>query len=314
MSAVVREDVRNLRNAAAGSAFHETRALLESPSLLMKAGFQLVGPLKNFLPAGWLRRRLGRSESPLVAESLVRPGGWRSMEITYRNNEPVDWFDRQALRHTPTSMASRNRLKMIVPRLASQIARHADTGDVTILGVGAGPGRYVQTAIVESGVDPAHVTAWLIDRDDDAFLYGRALAARLEISRSVKFLKGDARRIRETLPDISAQIIKVVGLAEYLPDAQLLELFVALRRVLAPEGVLITHGFVDAHRNGPFLARVFDLRHIERDEKQMTAILNAAGFEVDECLVEPVGIFPIITAQALKIPPREFPGSPSRRR
>src|SRR5205823_8707471 len=186
---------------------------------------------------------------------------------TYRNNEPVDWFDRQALRHTSAPMASRNRLKLIVPRLASQIARYAETGDVTVLGVGAGPGRYVQTAIVESGVDPAHVTAWLIDRDDDAFTYGRALAARLEISRSVKFVKGDALRIRETLPDVSAQIIKVVGLAEYLPDAQLLELFVALRRVLAPDGTLITHGFVDVHRNGPFLTRIFNLHHIERDER-----------------------------------------------
>jgi SAM-dependent methyltransferase len=266
----------------------------------MRAGCRFARPLKNLLPTEWLRRRLGRSESPLVAELFVRPGGWRSMEITYRNHEPVDWFDRQAMRHTPTSMASRNRLKLIVPWLASQIARHAETGDVTILGVGAGPGRYVQTAIVESGVDPARVTAWLIDRDDDAFAYGRSLAARLEILRSVKFLKGDARQIRKTLPDISAQIIKVVGLAEYLADAQLLELFAALRRVLAPVGSLITHGFVDVQHNGPFLARVFGLRHIERDEEQMTAILKAAGFEVDECVVEPVGVFPIITARSAR--------------
>jgi cyclopropane fatty-acyl-phospholipid synthase-like methyltransferase len=218
------------------------------------------------------------------------------MEITYRNSEPVDWFDRQALRHTPTSMASRNRLKLIVPRLAAQIVRHAQAGNVTILGVGAGPGRHVQSAIVESGIDPARVTAWLIDRDDDAFAYGRSLAARLEISRSIKFLKGDARRIRETLPNVSAQIVKVVGLAEYLTDSQLLELFVALRRVLARDGSMITHGFVDVHRNGPFLARTFDLRHIQRDERQMTALLKAAGFKVHECLVEPVGMFPIITA------------------
>jgi SAM-dependent methyltransferase len=290
--------LRGIRPATEISARPHTAVSLESPSHLMRAGFQLVSPLKNFLlPAGWLQRRLRRSGSPLIAESFVRPGGWRSMEIAYRNDDPVDWFDRQALRHTPACMASRNRLKMITARLASLIARFARAGDVAVLGVGAGPGRHVQTAIVDSGVAPERVMAWLIDRDDDAFTYGRALAARLEISRSVRFLKGDARRIRESLPDVSAQIVKVVGLAEYLSDAQLMELFIALRQVLAPQGTLITHGFVDAHRNGPFLARVFNLRHIERDEKKMTAILKAAGFQVDECVVEPVGVYPIITAR-----------------
>ncbi len=292
-----RLEIRGPRAVTADSAALATPASLESPSLLTRAGYRFARPLKNvLLPAGWLRRLVARSASPLAAESLVRPGGWRAMEITYRNNEPVDWFDRQALRHTPTSMASRNRLKLIVPRLAAEIVRHARAGEVTILGVGAGPGRHVQSAIVESGIDPARVTAWLIDRDDDAFAYGRSLAARLEISRSIKFLKGDARKIRETLPNVSAQIVKVVGLAEYLTDAQLLELFVALRRVMAPDGALITHGFVDVHRNGPFLARIFDLHHIQRDERQMTALLTAAGFNVRECLVEPVGMFPIITA------------------
>jgi SAM-dependent methyltransferase len=284
--------------ATADSASRQALAPLESPSLLIRAGYKIARPLKNYLlPAGWLRRRLAHSQSPLVAESLARPGGWRSMEITYRNSSPIDWFDRQALLHTPTSMASRNRLKLITARLASLIAGYASTGDMAIIGVGAGPGRHVQTALVESQVDPARVTAWLIDRDDDAFAYGRALAARLEISRSVRFLKGDARRIRETLPSVSAQIVKVVGLAEYLSDSQLVELFAALRRVLAPDGALITHGFVDVHRNGPFLARVFDLHLIERDDKRMNAILKVAGFRVEECIVEPVGVYPIITAR-----------------
>lgn len=299
-TAVPAIDGRSLHADPALGLDASARDALESPSRLMRAGYLAARPLKNaLLPAGWVRRLVARSESPLAAESLVRPGGWRSMEITYRNSDPVDWFDRQALRHTPTSMASRNRLKLIVPRLASHIVRWAKTGDVTILGVGAGPGRHVQTAIVESGVDPARITAWLIDRDDDAFRYGRSLALRLGISSSIRFLHGDARRIRDVLPAVSAQIIKLVGLVEYLPDAALAELLSALRRVIAPQGTLITHGFIDAHRNGPFLSRVFDLRHIERDERQMTAFLKISGFRVDDCVVEPVGIYPIITASAV---------------
>jgi SAM-dependent methyltransferase len=298
MSAVV-------KNAPARSQphFHPSRSaadaapLLEAPSMLQRAGYLLLNPWKNFLlPAGWLRPRLRQSRSPLVAESFVRPGGWRSMEIIYRNHEPVDWFDRQALRDNPISMAVRNRRRIVTQKIAALIARCGKDAPVTIVGVGAGPGRHVQTAIVDSGIDPARVRAYLIDLDDDAFEYGRALAARLEIEGCLRFIKGDARRIRETLPDVSANIVKVIGLAEYLSDRQFVEMFRALRTVLIPGGSVVTHGFIDVHGTGPFLARMFNLRHNQRTERHITALLKAAGFRAGECVVEPVGVYPIITA------------------
>jgi SAM-dependent methyltransferase len=258
----------------------------------------LANPWKNFLlPAAWLRRQLRRSRSPLVAESFARPGGWRSMEIIYRNSEPVDWFDRQALRDNPISMAARNRRRVVTRKIAELIGRCGTQTAVNIVGVGAGPGRHVQTAIVESGIDPARVSAYLIDLDEDAFEYGRVLAARLEISRCVHFVKGDARRIREVLPAVTANIVKVVGLAEYLSDAQFVELLQALREILVPGGCLITHGLVDAHGTGPFLARMFNLRHIQRTERQLRALLKSAGYRVVECVVEPVGVYPILIAE-----------------
>jgi SAM-dependent methyltransferase len=262
-----------------------------------RAAYLVVNPWKNsLLPAGWLRRRLSRSRSPLVAESFVRPGGWRSMEIIYRNQDPVDWFDRQALRDNPISMAARNRRRIVTQKIVSLIARYGRESAVTIVGVGAGPGRHVQSAIVDSGINPARVSAYLIDLDDDAFEYGRALAAQLEIDGCVHCIQGDARQIRETLPDVEAHILKAVGLVEYLTDAQFLEMFRALRNILVPGGSLITHGLVDAHGSGPFLARMFNLRHKQRTETQMSALLSAAGFRVVECVVEPVGVYPIITA------------------
>ena len=270
---------------------------LESPSALQRTGYLLVNPWKNYLlPAGLLRKRLRQSPSPLVAESFVRPGGWRSMEIIYRNQEPVDWFDRQALRDNPISMAARNRRRIVTQKIAALIARYGKASNVTLVGVGAGPGRHVQTAIVESGIDPTRVSAFLIDLDDDAFEYGRALATRLEIDRCMHFIKGDVRQIRDSLPDVEAHVLKAVGLVEYLTDAQVVELFRALRNILVPAGSLITHGLIDAHGTGPFLARVFNLRHHQRSQRHMTALLKVAGFRVAECVTEPVGVYPIITA------------------
>jgi SAM-dependent methyltransferase len=298
MSAVVRKGpLRGLPIHDSARPGSEEAVPLEAPSARQRAGYLLVNPWKNFLlPAGWLRNRLRRSRSPLVTESFVRPGGWRSMEIIYRNREPVDWFDRQALRDNPISMAARNRRRIVTGKIASLIARAPRDSAVAVVGVGAGPGRHVQTAIVESGIDPSRVRAYLIDLDDDAFEYGLALAARLEIGGCVRFMQGDARRIHETLPDVSANIVKVIGLAEYLSDTQFIEMLRALRGILAPGGSLVTHGLVDAHGTGPFLARMFNLRHKQRNERHMTALLKAAGFRVAECVVEPVGVYPIITA------------------
>lgn len=218
------------------------------------------------------------------------------MEIIYRNDKPVDWLDRQALRDNPVSMASRNRLKIISQRLAGLIAKQARRGSVNILGVGAGPGRHVQTAIVDSGIDPGQVTAHLIDLDDDAFEYGRALAAKMGISQSIHFRQGDARSIRETLPEMQAQIVKLVGLVEYLTDAQFHELLAAIRPVITDDATLITHGFVDAFHTRRFLDRIFHLRHRQRSAEQMHALLQSAGFRAVETVTEPVGIYPIITA------------------
>ena len=298
MSTVVKSaPVRNQSPSGSARSSIVSATALEAPSILQRAGYLLTNPWKNLLlPAGWLRARLRRSRSPLVAESFARPGGWRSMEIIYRNSKPVDWFDRQALFDNPLSMAARNRRRIVTQKLASLIAGCDKDRPVTIVGVGAGPGRHVQTAIVDSGIDPARVQAYLIDRDDDAFEYGRALAARLEIDGCVHFIKGDARQIREALPDAAANIVKVVGLAEYLSDTQFVDVLRALRDILAPGGSLVTHGLVDAHGTGAFLARMFNLRHRQRTERQMTDLLTAAGFHIAECVVEPVGIYPIITA------------------
>ena len=298
MPAVAQKNrVREFHHAPPLRFAGDATAPLEVPTVPQRAGYLITNPWRNYLlPVSVLQRLMARSTSPLIAEGQVRPGGWRSMEIMYKNDEPVDWPDRQALRDNPVSMASRNRRRIITRKLASLIADYAKGAAVTVLGVGAGPGRHVQTALADSGVDPARVNAYLIDRDDDAFEYGRSLAAGLGIADSIHFLKGDACRVREVLPDVSAQIVKVVGLAEYLSDAQLLQMLQALRNAMAPGGTLVTHGLVDTYGTGRFLARVWNLRHKQRTARSMTRLIESTGLRVIDCVVEPAGVYPILTA------------------
>jgi hypothetical protein len=270
---------------------------LEFPSLPQRIGYRLLNPYKNSLiPASWLRASLRTSRSPLIAESMVSPGGWRSMELIYRKQPPIDWLDRQALLDNPISMAARNRRKIVTQLIAHLIAQQPPDQHLNLLGVGSGPGWHIQTAIVEANIPASRATAYLIDLADDAFPYGRRLAANFGLQDSVYFIRGDARQIRETLPSVRVNIAKLVGIVEYLTDDQFIVLLQALHDIMVPEGSLVTHGLVDKYQTGPFLARVFQLRHHQRDAKFMTELLNRTGFHVSDCQYEPTGIHPIITA------------------
>lgn len=269
----------------------------EAPSILDRVLTLILNPSKNFLlPASFLRWAVSLSRSPLIAETLVNPGGWRSMEIVYRNADPVDWLDLLAQRKNPICMAARNRRRIITAKLSKWIAERGRDGLVTIVGVGAGPGVHVQSAIANSGIDSSRVNAWLIDLADDAFPTGKALANRLGLSDSIHFLRGDARRIRESLADIRADIFKIVGLAEYLTDDELLQMLRALGDVAAPEAQLVTHGIVDPYGTSRFFRRVFGLRHRYRNADEMSSLLLASGFRPIEVVTDATGIHPIISA------------------
>ncbi|MBS0262837.1 MAG: class I SAM-dependent methyltransferase family protein [Planctomycetes bacterium] len=233
----------------------------------------------------------------MIAESLARPGGWRAMEYVYDNVEPTDWLDRQALRDNPLSLAARNRRQIVTRLLTGLIVRYSAESQVTILGVGAGPGNHVRSAILASGLSPDRIRAYLMDLDDDAFEFGRKQAAKVGLAGCIRFLQGDARHIRDVLPDVSAQIVKLIGLIEYLTDAQLVDLLQSLRGVMAPGGSLVTHGFNDVYGIRRFLARVFNLRHQRRSLAQLTAILESTGFKIVQTVPEPTGIHPIVVAE-----------------
>ena len=273
----------------------------ESPSTIQRLAYVLINPLKNrLIPASWLKALVRTSRSPLIAESFVSPGGWRSMEFLYRKKATIDWLDRQALLDNPISMAARNRRKIITGRLVNLIQQHPSDQTLTMLGVGSGPGWHIQTAIKESGIPAPKVAAYLIDLADDAFDYGIQIANTFGIANSISFLQGDARQIRQTLPGLRVNIGKLVGILEYLTDEQVIELLKALHDIMVPGGHLITHGLVDKYRTGPFLARVFQLRHHQRDANRITELLSQTGFRVTECEYEPAGIHPIVTAVCVK--------------
>ncbi len=290
-----------LRVDVASAAGITAQEPLEAPDVWQKIGYGVTRPLKNaIVPSVMLRKLLASSQSPLLAEALERPGGWRSMQLTYRNDQPVDWLDRQALRDNPVSMAARNRRRVVIDRLTQLIAEKNQQSIATpirILGIGAGPGQHVQHAIIRGQVDPKNVRADLIDRDADAFGYGKELARQLGIHDCVNFIQGDAIEVSTILPGVQFDIVKLIGIVEYLNDEDLVAMLNVIHGTIAQDATLLTHAFIDRFRNAPFLHRVFGLQHQYRSAEHMTELLAAASFEVADCYLEPTGTYPIITAR-----------------
>ena len=258
----------------------------------------LFDPYRNWLlPARLLKWIVRKSRSPLVAETLRRPGSWQSMKIVYANEPPVDAIDRMAVRYNTISMATRNRRKLVTAKLAEIFATMSAESHISVVGVGAGPGLHVQDAICRAGLKPTQVDAYLIDRDSDAFEYGQQCARERGLEQSVHFVQGDAREIRRVLPAVSPNIVKIVGLLEYLTDDQATELFSAMFEVMAENGRLLTHGMVDRFKAARFVARTFGLHHVHRTAEDVSKLLRSVGFREIETFEAPLRIYPVLIAK-----------------
>ena len=220
------------------------------------------------------------------------------MNIVYANQRPVDWMDRMAVRYNPISMETRNRRKLVTAKLTEILKAFTDESPVQLLGIGAGPGLHLQDAVVRAGLSPARVKVRLIDRDSDAFEFGRQCAMERGLEGSVEFVQGDAREIRNVLPNVSPHIVKIVGLLEYLTDEQAVQLLTAMRDVIAPNGRLLTHGLVDRYNSGPFLSKAFGLKHFQRTAEDVKSLLKSASFETLGVFETPMQIYPVLVAHA----------------
>jgi len=268
---------------------------LESYSLFRAMSQRFANLFKNHLiPIGALKKMLAGSNSPLVAESTLRPGGWRAMEIIYRNDEPVNFNDQMAVRYAPFSVGLRNRKRIVTRRLSDLIRRHSAEAPVVILGVGAGPGRNLLEGM--AGAREVETRGICIDFDDEAFDYGRALQKELDLDGRVEYIKGDARQIKQHL-NATPHILKLIGLLEYLSDDEFPEMIAALCEVLAPGGSVITHSIQDSFNNTKFLRKAFGWEVVFRTPEDVVGVLEKAGFTDFEATPEPIGVYTIITAQ-----------------
>jgi SAM-dependent methyltransferase len=257
----------------------------------------LVNPMINHvLPVGLMKFFLTRSASPLLRECLLKPGGWMSMEHSYDNQKDCkDWLDFLVMCWGAMPMALRNRKKLVSRVLANLIKEYADKGHVKVLGIGAGPSRNLLAAVMLAG--EKDVSATCIDRDGEAFAFGKRIWKESGIPEdAITFLEGDAADLTRKI-HIVPQIVKLVGILEYLPDDALDTLLHACGECLEEGGSLITHSIYPDHGVDPFLRRVFNLHLHYRPTELLIQKLSHEGFCDFDTFREPIGVYKVIVAR-----------------
>ena len=252
-------------------------------SRLLKAC--LINPLVNYMPAGILKAMLRFGKSELAASNWADPGGWRSMVISYEGR-PRQIADKILVGGGKMAMALRNR-RRLGGRLLARLIDETDHEPVHVLCLGAGPGRIILDAMIQASRE-THVT--LVDLSSDAFDYGRRLAAEAGLSEKMRFVQGDVRDVHKIL-DNPPDLLKMLGICEYLTDDQLTKIVTTVAEVMPPTASIVFNSISKAHGTDRFFRRVFGLHMIYRSPEQLQELMQRAGFGDFISIPEPLGVY-----------------------
>ncbi len=248
----------------------------------------LVNPMANYLPSGMLKGLLKFGKSELAAASWVNPGGWRSMVISY-NGRPRKMADRILVNGGTMPAALRNRRRLGGKVLADLIDA-CPRQPVHVLCLGAGPGHIIMDAMTAAR---RKSFATLVDLNSDAFEYGKELAGKSGLADSVRFIQGDVRDVQKML-DRPPDVVKMMGICEYLTDEQIVGIAKAVATVMPPRSPIVFNSLSLRHGTDRFFRRVFGLHMKHRSPQQLQALMQSAGFADFQALAEPLGVYHVI--------------------
>ncbi|TWU57562.1 bifunctional alpha/beta hydrolase/class I SAM-dependent methyltransferase [Rubripirellula reticaptiva] len=241
--------------------------------------------------------------------------GWRdgfdsgqSLDHVYRNRAEgttpigrlidrgyLDSIGWQGIRQRKVNME-----RLLDEAIAQQIDRF---GEITILDIAAGPGRYVLETLKRNESLP--IRAILCDRDPGGIAEGKVIAAELGLSDRVEFRQSDAfdpAKIGDAVGDRSVHIAIVSGLYELFPDNQPVQRSLAGVADVLVEGGRLLYTDQPWHPQQEMIARVLPNRDGDpwvmrcRSQAEMDALVREAGFGRDQMLVDRWGIFSVATA------------------
>ncbi len=251
----------------------------------------LINPAANYVPAAVLKALLTLGKSKLAAANWENPGGWKSMVISYAGS-PTQIADKLLVNGGTIPMALRNRRRLastIIARLIDQ----SDNEPAHVLCLGAGPGRIIIDAIAKAK-RKAHAT--LVDLNSDAFEYGKQIAAQAGVADQVRYIRGDVRNVKQML-DRPPDIVKMLGICEYLTDGEIVDITSVAAGVMPPDSPVVFNSLSMRHGTDRFFRRVFGLHMRHRSPEQLESLISAAGFHDFTAFSEPLGVYQVVVGR-----------------
>ena len=248
----------------------------------------VLEPLVNYLlPASLTRAMLRLTKSELAAANWADPGGWRSMVISYENN-PRQLADRVLVGGGAVPTALRNR-RRLAGRLLAGLIDQCPHQPVQVLCVGAGPGLTILDAMRQARKP---VLATMVDLKAEAHQYARGLARQAGLEGSFRYVTGDICALDLAgLPGGQPDVIKMIGICEYLDDAMILNIARTFAKVARGGSAIVFNSLSANHGTDRFFRKVFGLHMIHRSPGQLQELLAAAGFGGFECYQEPLKVY-----------------------
>lgn len=251
----------------------------------------IINPLANYLPASWLKALLKYGESELAQANWDDPGGWKSMVVSYHGC-PEKLADKLLVGLGAMSMALRNR-RRLAGRILTKLIEETGRDEVYVLCLGAGPGQIIIDAMQAAR---CATYATLVDLSSDAFDYGKQLSESCGLLERMRYIQGDVRDIGDML-DHRPDVVKMLGICEYLTDEQIVDIAKAVAKLMHPGSSIVFNSISYAHGNDRFLRRVFGLHMNHRSPQQLQDLMAQAGFKDFMAYQEPLGVYQVIVGR-----------------
>jgi hypothetical protein len=252
----------------------------------------VVNPLANYMPASVMRWVLRATRSELAAANWADPGGWESMVISY-DGRPKQWADKVLVGSGSIPVALRNR-RVLAGRMLARLIDQCPRSPAEVLCVGAGPAQIIMDAMAQAKAD---CRATLVDISGAAHEYARSSAKDRGLDGRMRFVTGDIRHFDSLLGGYRPDIVKMIGICEYLGDEQIVGIAKALAAVMAPGAPIVLNSLTHKHGTDRFFRRVFGLHMIHRGDRHLQNLLGVAGFGSFESVPEPMGVYHVIATR-----------------
>ena len=142
------------------------------------------------------------------------------------------------------------------------------------------------------------VQATLVDLSGDAFDYGRQVAQRCGLAeRGAEFIQGDVRNVQRMLGGRRVDLVKMLGICEYLTDRQIVDIVQAVSAVMPPGSTLVANSISRRHGTDRFFRRVFGLHMTYRNPAELEALFSRGGLGNFTSSAEPLGVYHILVGR-----------------